>query len=237
MLVAASVGCLTLARLTGRASFFHRLWAVIISRICHRDLEITGAKRDPSAQLIVANHVSYLDVIPMAYIYPDVRPVVMSRIRSWFLIGWFAPGGAILVNDQLPESRRQAREEMRKVWKSGGVVFLFPEGRAAHGAPPSVSWRERRRSRFSSRSIAAGPFRLGPFEEAVASGVTTQGVRISYPPELVAALNGRWFEEKFFWILCQNFKIRAHVFPSEPPASDAETLRRTWEERVRSRPA
>jgi hypothetical protein len=44
--------------------------------------------------------------------------------------------------------------------------------------------------------------------------------------------DGRWFEERFFWILCQNLTIRAHVFPAERAGSDAEILRRTWEARL-----
>lgn len=212
----------------------YRLWAVVCSKVCGRELEITGANPDPAARLIIANHVSYLDPIPIYYLWPTSCPVAMQRIRSWFLIGYLLRDSLIFVDPTDGHSRRQAREQMRRIWDAGGTVLVFPEGRASHGSPPSASARSWTRSRTAPRPRESGSFRLGPFEEAVAGGITTQGVRISYPPELLAALDGRWFEERFFWILCQNFKIRAHVFPAEPAASDAETLRSTWEARLLS---
>ncbi len=232
VLVLVTLGCLGFARLTGRRRRAYRLWADLYGRGCGRELEITGAAPDPSAQLIVANHTSYLDTIPLARLWPDALPVAMERIRSWFLLGSLSGRGAIFVDDGEAESRRQAREEMRQVWEAGGSIIVFPEGKASHGAPPSCSIRETWRSRTESRATGPWPFRLGPFEEAAACEVTIQGVRITYPPELLAALDGRWFDDRFFWVLCQNIKIRAHVFPAERAGSDAEQLRRTWEERL-----
>ena len=232
VLALVTLACLGFARLTGRRTSAYRLWAVLYGRVCGRELEITGAAPDPSARLIVANHTSYLDAIPMAHLWPDARPVAMQRIRSWFLLGFLTSKTGIFVDEGAAESRRQAREEMRRVWASGGAVIVFPEGKASHGAPPSASIRGTWRSRGQSRPTVSGPFRIGPFEEAAACDITIQGVRIGYPPELLAALDGRWFEERFLWVLCQSFKIRAHVFPAERASADAETLRRTWESRL-----
>ncbi len=232
VLAIVTVACLGLARLTGRRKTAYRLWAILYGKACGRELVISGAAPDPSAQLILANHTSYLDMIPMAYLWPQARPVTMHRIRSWFLLGSLSRGGAIFVDDGLAESRRQAREEMRRVWESGGTVIVFPEGKASHGAPPSASLRGTWRSRGQTRPTGPGPFRIGPFEEAAARAITIQGVRIGYPPELLATLDGRWFEDRFFWVLCQSFKIRAHVFPAERADADAEALRRSWEARL-----
>jgi len=232
VLVLVTLACVGFARLTGRRKWAYRLWAVLYGRICGRELEVTGSSPDPAAQMIVANHTCYLDTIPIAYLWPEAITVAMGRIRSWFLLGSLSRGSVIYVDDGVAESRQQAREEMRRVWDSGGAVIVFPEGKASHGAPPSATIRGTWQSRGESRPTGSGPFRLGPFEEAAASAIAIQGVRIDYPPELLEALGGRWFEERFLWVLCQSFKIRAHVFPAEPASADAETLRRTWESRL-----
>jgi 1-acyl-sn-glycerol-3-phosphate acyltransferase len=215
-LVLVTLGCLGFARLTGRRRMAYRVWAILHGRLCGRRVVISGAERDPSAQLIIANHTGYPDVVPMANLWPDARPIATHTIRSWFVLGALSDTVAIFVDDGSAESRRQAREEMRRVWEKGEAVIVFPEGAASHGG----------------EARGPGRFRVGPFEEAAARAITIQGVRIDYPPELVAALDGRRFEERFFWVLCQNFTIRARVFPSERVVSDAETLRRTWEERL-----
>jgi 1-acyl-sn-glycerol-3-phosphate acyltransferase len=236
-LALVTLACLGYARLTGRRKRAYRLWAILYGRICGRELVISGAAPDSSAQLIVANHTSYLDAFPLAYLWPEVHPVATHRIRSWFLLGSLSSKTAIFVDDSVAESRRQAREEMRMVWESGGAVLVFPEGKASHGAPPSISLLETWRSRAQTRPIGPGPFRLGPFEEAAACAITVQGVRIEYPRELLAGLGGRWFEEKFLWVLCQNFAISVHLFPAERASGDAASLARTWGRRLLPRDA
>jgi len=227
-----SLALLGFARLTGRRRMAWRTWATLHSRICGRRLEITGAARDPSALLIVANHTCYLDAIPVSYLWPQARPVAMHRVRSWFLVGPLASRIGIFVEDGIRESRQRAREELRRVWDSGEAVVLFPEGNASHGGHSSLSDSKTPPPRGEGRSMGPSPFRPGAFREASERGITVQGIRIGYPAELLEALDGRRFEDRFFWVLCQNFTIRAFVFPAERAGSDPEALRRRWEERL-----
>jgi 1-acyl-sn-glycerol-3-phosphate acyltransferase len=210
LVAVSALVCFLFSRATGNRSAC-RVWAAFASRVCRRELVITGAAPDPAAQLVVANHVSYVDLIPIFYLWPACHPVAMREIRSWFFLGRLLRRSAIFVDEEDPDSRRSAREEMRRVWSEGKTVLVFPEGIIA-----------RRRHRFY----------VGSFQEAITSGVAIQGVRISYSPELLAALDGRLFEERFFWILCQNFQIRVHVFPAEAAAGDAATLSASWEKRL-----
>lgn len=230
VLAIVTLACLGYARLTGRRRRAYRLWAILYGATCGRRVVIHGAQPDASAQLVVANHTTYLDAIPLARLWPHARPVAMHRIRSWFLLGPLSSKAGIFVDDGEAESRRRAREEMRRVWAAGEAVIVFPEGTASHGAPPSGSILRTWRSRGQRRVTGPAPFRLGPFEEAAACSITIQGVRISYPRELLAALEGRWFEDRFLWVLCQNITIDAEVFPAERAGRDAEALRRSWEE-------
>ena len=188
-----------------------RVWARLACRICRRHLAISGAPPDPSARLVVANHVSHIDPVPILFLWPDIHPVAMREILSWPVIGRLVRGSAIFVDEDDATSRESARGEMRRAWGAGRRLLVFPEG---------VIARRRRR------------FRVGCFEEAIEAGVSIQGVRLTYPPELVAALGGRLFEERFFWVLCQSFTIRVEVFAAEPARGDPSELAARWQERL-----
>jgi 1-acyl-sn-glycerol-3-phosphate acyltransferase len=188
-----------------------RVWAKLASRICRRDLVVSGAPPDPSARLVIANHVSHIDPVPIFFLWPDIHPVAMREILSWPVIGRLVRGSAIFVDEEDAGSRELARREMRRAWRGGRRLLVFPEGVIA-----------RRRQRF----------RVGCFEEAIEAGVSIQGVRLTYPPELVATLGGRLFEERFFWVLCQSFTIRVEVFPAEPARGEPSALAATWQERL-----
>lgn len=209
LLAVSALVCFLYARATGDRRAI-RFWAGLATRICRRRLEISGAP-DPTARLVIANHVSYIDLVPILFLWPHCHPVAMREIRSWPLVGRLLRKSVIFVDESEPGSRADARDEMHRAWKAGRTVLVFPEGIIA-----------RRRGRF----------RLGCFEEAIAAGVPIQGVRLTYPPELLAALGGRLFEERFFWVLGQSFSIRAEVFAAEPAEGDPASLAARWQERL-----
>jgi 1-acyl-sn-glycerol-3-phosphate acyltransferase len=211
---ASALACFLYARATGDRRAV-RLWARFASRVCGRQLVIRGAAPDARARLIIANHVSYLDLLPIFALWPDCHPVAMREILSWPLVGRLVRDSAIFVDETDPESRRDARAAMREAWRSGRRVLVFPEGIIA-----------RRRGRF----------RAGCFEEATRAGIWIQGARLTYPPELLAGLDGRLFEERFFWVLSRSFSIEAEVFPAEPARGDPEALAARWQARLLGAP-
>ena len=198
-----------------------RVGVWVLSRICRRDLEFTGAPPDPTARLIVANHFSYLDLLPLYYLWPDSYAVASHDVRRWLLLGPLLRRVFIFVDNRDAASRGQARVEMRRVWAEDGTVVIFPGSRRA-GSPPLPPG-----VRYDAR-----PFRRGSFEEAISAGITIQGARISYSPELMAVVEGGHFEDRFFWVLCQNFTIRIHLLDAERASGDAENLALTWERRI-----
>ena len=213
LIAAAALACFLYVCVTGDRRGV-RLWALFASRVCRRRIVFSGAAPDPAARLLIANHVSYVDLVPIFQLWPACLPVAQREVRSWPLIGRLVRHRVIFVDETDQGSRRRARDQMRKAWRSGRSVLVFPEGVIA-----------RRRGRF----------RVGCFEEAIGSGVAIQGARICYQPELLAALNGRLFEERFFWILSQDFEIRVEVFPAETATGDPASLAARWEARLLAR--
>lgn len=83
--------------------------------------------------LIVANHVSWLDIFVLNAIHPS-RFIAKSEVKSWPLIGWLCQrSGTIFIERSM---RRDAASSVRHVailLKQGACVGLFPEGTTTDG--------------------------------------------------------------------------------------------------------
>jgi 1-acyl-sn-glycerol-3-phosphate acyltransferase len=111
--------------------------------------------------MIVANHVSWLDIFVINALYP-CRFVAKSEIRSWPLAGWLVEkAGTVFIE-------RGNRRELRHVFKglvtalhSGQRVAFFPEGTTS-----------------SQGSLL--PFHANLFEAAIDAGAPVQPYALSY---------------------------------------------------------
>ncbi|MGW1010254.1 lysophospholipid acyltransferase family protein [Streptomyces termitum] len=121
--------------------------------------------------LVVANHVSWLDVPLVAAVLPG-RMVAKAEVRGWPVLGALAAlGGTVFIDRdglrQLPGTVR----EVAGALAAGGRVTAFPEG---------STWCGR----------AGGRFRPALFQAAVDTGSDIQPVRIGYRPTGAAAYVG-----------------------------------------------
>ncbi|MER5967011.1 lysophospholipid acyltransferase family protein [Streptomyces sp. NPDC002057] len=121
--------------------------------------------------LVVANHVSWLDIPLIATVLPG-RMVAKSEVRRWPVLGTVAALGGTLFIDRdglraLPGTVRS----MTGVLAGGGRVIVFPEG---------STWCGR----------AGGRFRPAAFQAALDAGCAVQPVRIDYRPTGAAAYVG-----------------------------------------------
>ncbi len=88
----------------------------------------------PRATLVVANHVSWLDIAAVHAVCPQARFVSKSDVRRWPLLGWLI--GAV---GTLFIERERKRDAMRVVHQTaeslaaGDVVAVFPEGTTGDG--------------------------------------------------------------------------------------------------------
>jgi len=143
-----------------RAAFLGVLRAVGV-RLVH-----TGARRfdlgdEPASPnggvLVVANHLSWLDILVLGAIQP-MRMVAKREVRGWPVIGALAERAGTLFVDRaglraLPTVVAQAAAALRE----GAVVGLFPEGTTWCGA-------------------ARGVFRRAGFQAALDAGVPVRPV-------------------------------------------------------------
>jgi 1-acyl-sn-glycerol-3-phosphate acyltransferase len=124
------------------------------------DLVWRGPAPRPGS-LLVANHVSWLDVVALLAVTP-VRLVAKHDVRAWPAVGALAARtGSIFVDRTRPKRLPATVAEVTAMLRSGRSVAVFPEGTTFCGA-------ER------------GRFRPAVFQAAVDAGAPVVPVAIRY---------------------------------------------------------
>lgn len=111
-------------------------------------LQVMGVRLDiaPSStfiwpnktQLLVANHVSWLDVLVIQALQPCVF-VAKSEVRHWPLVGNMAQAcGVVFVNRSSSNSARKMVDDVASALHHGYCVAGFPEGTSSEGHDVSV---------------------------------------------------------------------------------------------------
>lgn len=111
----------------------NRTWSRCLLKICGVRLAVSGQPVREGAVLVVANHVSWLDI----FVINAVRPtafVAKSEIRRWPIVGWLVAGAGTLF---LQRGHRHAvhavGEAMKARFANRESVGLFPEGTTTEG--------------------------------------------------------------------------------------------------------
>jgi 1-acyl-sn-glycerol-3-phosphate acyltransferase len=138
-----------------------RAWCRWIVRAAGVRVRITGSAAPAGGLLLVANHVSWLDVPLLAAVRP-ARMVAKTEIRGWPVAGAVAARAGVLFleRDRL-RALPGAVDRIARALREGAAVAVFPEG---------STWCGR----------ARGPFRRAVFQAALDAGVPVQPVRIRY---------------------------------------------------------
>jgi 1-acyl-sn-glycerol-3-phosphate acyltransferase len=114
------------------ASFFARiiLWLlnIRVQTKHHERLRSNGC-----ARLIIANHVSYIDVLALASLAPCVF-ITSVELKNTALLGTLARlSGSIFVERRKPSGLKREIQEIAQVLGQGTPVVLFPEGTTSNG--------------------------------------------------------------------------------------------------------
>ncbi|MFI8890374.1 lysophospholipid acyltransferase family protein [Streptomyces paradoxus] len=138
-----------------------RRWCRWIVRAAGVRVRITGAAPPTGGLLLVANHISWLDIPLLAAVRP-ARMLAKTEVRHWPVAGALAARGGTLFIDRdrlraLPDTVARIAGALRE----GAAVAAFPEG---------STWCGR----------AQGTFRRAVFQAALDAGVPVQPVRIGY---------------------------------------------------------
>jgi 1-acyl-sn-glycerol-3-phosphate acyltransferase len=110
-----------------------RWFAGKLLRLMGIALRVVG-EPPPSGTLLVANHVSWLDIMAIHAVLPQARFVSKADVRSWPLLSRLIDGGGTLYLER--ERKRDALRVVQLIGEAlagGETVAVFPEGTTADG--------------------------------------------------------------------------------------------------------
>lgn len=159
----------------------------------------------PGGVLVVANHISWLDIPLVATLFPG-RVLAKSDIRHWPVLGTVAARGGTLFVERdrlraLPDTVRDVADALR----AGSRVIVFPEG---------STWCGRDQGRFTAAM----------FQAALDAGAPVRPVRIGYRPLGPAAFVGDDPLTVSLWriVLARGLTAEIEVLPLIPAARHAD---------------
>lgn len=108
-------------------------WSAKLLRVMGLRLAVEGSFR-PGAKLVVANHVSWIDIMAIHAVCPEARFVSKADVKKWPLLNRLVSAGGTLYIER--EKRRDALRvvhQMADALEAGDTVAVFPEGTTGDG--------------------------------------------------------------------------------------------------------
>jgi 1-acyl-sn-glycerol-3-phosphate acyltransferase len=138
-----------------------RRWSRQLLAICGATVEDASRAAPLAHALVVANHVSWLDIFVINSVHP-CRFVAKAEIRNWPVVGWLvALAGTVFI-------ARGNRRDLRHIFK--GLVSVLQQGERVAFFPEGTT----------SQQGTVLPFHANLFEAAVDAKVPVQPYAIAY---------------------------------------------------------
>ncbi|MEI6029255.1 MAG: lysophospholipid acyltransferase family protein [Betaproteobacteria bacterium] len=178
-------------------------WAKKMFAVLGIRLDVQGSFR-PGAKLIVANHVSWLDIMAVHAVCPQARFVSKADVQAWPVVGRLvgAAGTLYIVREKARDALRVVHQ-MADALASGDTVAVFPEGTTGLGHEPL-------------------PFHANLLQAAIATQVPVQPVALRYADERhgvspAADFTGDISLARSLWMLAgaQGLRVQLDVLPAE----------------------
>lgn len=194
-------------------------WSREVLDILAIRLHVHGASAQTDGPLmLVANHVSWLDIFVINAIVP-VRFVAKSEIRDWPLLGWLCEqAGTVFIRQARRHDTMRVNAAMAAAMASGDVFVVFPEGTTSNGA-------------------AVAKFHSSLLDPALKARARVQPLAIRYDRiDSTRCIEVSYAGERSLWDTVKDIaaepQIHAHLAFLEPISSDA-AHRRTLTDRAR----
>jgi 1-acyl-sn-glycerol-3-phosphate acyltransferase len=112
-----------------------KTWSRQLLTILNIGIQIEGRQptRGEGGCLIVANHVSWLDIFVLNAINP-ASFIAKSEVRGWPIIGWLCRrSGTIFIERAMRQDASMINQRVSLLLKQGACIGLFPEGTTTDG--------------------------------------------------------------------------------------------------------
>lgn len=138
-----------------------RWWAGRLLRLMGVELDASGTPR-PGAKLVVANHISWLDILAIHAVCPEARFVSKADVKHWPVLGTLvAAAGTLFIERERKRDALRVVHQMAESLGRGESVAVFPEGTTSDGT-------------------GLLPFHANLLQAAIAAEVPVQAVALRY---------------------------------------------------------
>lgn len=179
-------------------------WAAKLLRVLGIALKVEGRFAN-GPQLLVANHVSWLDIIAVHAVCPQARFVSKSDVRGWPVLGWLVgKAGTLFIERENKRDALRVVHQMAEALRQGDTVAVFPEGTTGDGH-------------------GLLPFHANLLQAAVATGTPLQplALRFSDPDHAIspaaAYIGDMTLAESLWTIVCaEGLVVHIDILPQQP---------------------
>ncbi len=112
-----------------------RTWSGRLLRIFALEVRVAGhlADRRATGLVLVANHLSWLDIFVIDALQPACF-IAKHDLKRWPVVGWLIRGvGTLFIDRSARRHLHEANEAVGRALARGDVVAIFPEGRIGDG--------------------------------------------------------------------------------------------------------
>ena len=194
-------------------------WSVGVLKSLGLGLHVDGTLPRPGATLLVANHISWLDIVALHAATPQARFVSKADVLKWPLLGWLIKGaGTLFIERERKRDAVRVVHAMAEALLAGDTVAVFPEGTT--GAGPELL-----------------PFHANLLQAAIATGTPVQPAVLRYadaqrPFSPAVEFLGSTTLLQSVWRVASARGLRVHV-SLLPPQGTEHTERRALAEHLR----
>lgn len=126
-LIAATLNAVKGDSVAFRVGFYR-----FLCRVLGLEIIIRGKQTDAAPQLVVCNHISYLDIAALGSVVPGDF-VAKADIAGWPIFGWMAKTGQTIFIDRRRSATTQARDQIQERLDAGDTLIMFPESTSGDG--------------------------------------------------------------------------------------------------------
>jgi 1-acyl-sn-glycerol-3-phosphate acyltransferase len=136
-------------------------WSAALLRLAGLQLIVRGTPR-PGPTLLLANHVSWLDIAAIHAVAPQARFVSKADVLAWPLLGRLIKGaGTLFIERERKRDALRVVHQVAQALEAGETVAVFPEGTTGDGS-------------------ALLPFHANLLQAAIATTTPVQPVALRY---------------------------------------------------------
>ena len=120
---------------TPRRQALIRRWSRQLLEMLRVDLRVNGLPEGglPGNLLIVANHISWLDIFVIHAVRPS-RFIAKAELRRWPVLGHLITGcGTLFLDRDRRRDAHRVNQQARDVLAAGDTIAIFPEGTTTDG--------------------------------------------------------------------------------------------------------